>query len=319
MKKDLTKIVEKFKDKRIAVIGDLMLDTFIFGDTDRISPEAPVPVVLVSHEIDVPGGAGNVANNIISLGGNACVFGLLGEDIAGNKLFDYFQKNNIDISGIIKDKNRYTIQKSRVISRSQHVVRIDREVNKHIENHIEKELFNKLKDRIKEWDIIVIADYMKGLLTGNLITNIINLARKFKKLTIADTKPKHAAFFKNIYLLTPNKKEAQEMSGVEHIKKSGRKIQKKLSCNVLITQGADGMTLFKSDKILHIPSKAKEVYDVSGAGDTVSAVLALSLASGATLEESSIIANHAAGIVVGKTGTATLSKEELINDLKNNK
>lgn len=318
MKQKLTKIVEKFKNKKIAVIGDLMLDTFIFGDTDRISPEAPVPVVLVSHEINVPGGAGNVANNIMSLGGDVSVYGLLGIDSAGNTLIDYFKKNSIDISGIIKDQNRHTIQKNRVISRSQHVVRIDREIFQYIESHLEKELLAKIKDRIKEWDMIVIADYMKGLLTGRLIVKIIDLARQFNKLIIADTKPKHAPFFKNVYLLTPNKKEAQEMSGIEYTEESGKKIQKKLNCNVLVTQGSEGMMLFEKNKVFHISSKAKEVYDVSGAGDTVSAVLALSLASGATLEESSVIANHAAGIVVGKTATATLSKEELIQELLKN-
>lgn len=308
-------IIDNFKGKKIGVIGDLILDQFIWGDVERISPEAPVPVVFVQRESFVPGGAGNTANNITALGGETFIVGLIGKDIAGQKLEKEFQKRGINTQGILRNKQKLTIQKIRVIARGQQMIRIDKENDSYIDNQIEKKIINFITTHIKDWDAIVISDYAKGFVTKNLARAVIQLARKYKKPVIGDTKPKHASYFKNVTILMPNHKEAVEIAGVEDLKKAGKRIQKKLKCNVLITQGADGMTLFKDNKIKHFPARAKEVFDVSGAGDTVVGAFALAQTAGADLETATVIANETAGIVVGKVGTATVSLEELKKNL----
>ncbi|MHA1439884.1 MAG: D-glycero-beta-D-manno-heptose-7-phosphate kinase [Promethearchaeota archaeon] len=308
-------IIDNFKGKKIGVIGDLMLDQFIWGDVERISPEAPVPVVFVEKESFVPGGAGNTANNIASLGGKTFIVGLIGEDSAGQKLKKEFKKRGINTQGIFKNRKKSSIQKIRVIARGQQMIRIDKENNSYIDNQIEKKIINFIATHIKYWDAIVISDYAKGFVTKNLARAVIQLAKKYKKPVIGDTKPKHASYFKNVTILMPNHKEAVEIAGVEDFKKAGKRIQKKLKCNVLITQGADGMTLFEDKKIKHFSARAKEVFDVSGAGDTVVGAFALAQTAGADLETATAIANETAGIVVGKVGTATVSLEELKKDL----
>jgi len=317
-KKKLIKIVDNFKGKRIGVIGDLMLDQFIWGDAERISPEAPVPVVFVQRESFVPGGAGNTANNISALGGKAFIIGLIGKDIAGQKLEKEFKKRGINAQGILKNSKKPTIQKIRVIARGQQMIRIDKENLANISNQEKNKVIDFISSQIQNWDGIVISNYTKGFITESLSQEIINLSKKYQKFIIVDTKPKQAFYFKDVSLLTPNFQEAKEISGKESLKEAGKAIQEKLNCNVLITQGADGMTLFEKNKIRHFPAKAKEVFDVSGAGDTVTGVFAIALASGANLEEAAVIANHAAGIVVGKIGTAVVLPEELKKDLENN-
>jgi len=314
----LNKIVDNFKGKKIGIVGDLILDKYIFGDVDRISPEAPIPVVLVSDEFSTPGGAGNVANNIAALGGKVYISGLLGKDEAGEQLLEEFSKRGIDTTGLIQNNQKRTTQKMRIIARGQHLVRIDKENNDYIDKYTEDRIVNFIKENVDSWDALAISDYAKGLVTKTMVQKIINISNGHNKYIIGDTKPIHAPYFKNVYLLTPNLKEAREITGMTDIKKAGKKIQKLLNCNVLITQGAQGMTLFEGNKISHFPAKDKEVFDVTGAGDTVLASITLSLASGANLENATIIANHAAGIVVGKVGTATVSIKELKDDLKNN-
>ena len=311
-------IIDKFKQKKIGVIGDLMLDQFIWGDVERISPEAPIPVVFVKKETFVPGGAGNTANNIAALGGDVYVVGLVGSDLAAEQLIQEFKKREINIAGILKDKNRPTIQKIRVVARGQQVVRVDKEKSDCINSQQEREVLDFIASNIKNWDGLVISDYTKGFITKNLTQEIISLAREYDKFIIGDTKPKHISFFKNISLITPNYKEAKEITGKESLEEAGKAIQEQLNCNVLITQGSQGMTLFENNKIKQFPARAREVFDVSGAGDTVVGALALALASGANFEEAAIIANHAAGITVGKIGTTTVSPEELKDSLKNN-
>ncbi len=317
-KKNLIELLASFKGKKIGVLGDLILDQYILGDVERISPEAPVPILVAKKEVFFPGGSGNVASNIAALGGKPFILGLIGKDGAGKHLLKEFKSKNIDTSGIIKVSNKSTIEKIRVVARGQQLVRIDKENISEINSLIEKKVINFVSYYIKDWDGLVISDYGKGFITRNLAKIIINLAKRYKKQIIGDTKPKHVDYFKNITLLTPNYKEATEMAQINDIKKAGKIIQKKLNCNVLITQGPGGMTLFEKNKTQWFPTKAREVFDVTGAGDTVVAVVALSLASGATLKEAAIIANHAAGIVVGKRGTATVSIKELENDLKTN-
>jgi len=317
--KKLIEIVNNFQGKKIGVIGDLMLDQFIWGDAERISPEAPIPVVLATKETFMPGGAGNTANNIASLGGRAFMIGLVGQDQAAQQLLRELKTKGINTTGIIKTPKRTTIQKIRVVARGQQVVRVDKEKDNPVDGQAKKKIISFIAFHIKNWDALVISDYAKGLVTQDLTQKIIALAKKHQKPILGDTKPKNASYFKNVTLLIPNYKEAIEISGVEDLKKVGRKIQKQLNCDVIITQGAQGMTLFEKRKIKKFPTKAKEVFDVSGAGDTVVAALALSLVSGANLEEATCIANYAAGIVVGKLGTATVFPEELKRELENEK
>lgn len=314
----IIKIVDNFKRKRIGVIGDLMFDYFILGDVKRISSEAPVPVVFTKKESFRPGGAANTANNIAALGGDVLIIGVVGDDMPGEQLVQDLKKKRINIVGVLKDKNRPTTQKIRIIAQGQQIVRIDKEENNYINREQEEKAIDFIKSHIKNLDGLVISDYAKGFVTKNMAQKIIDLARKYKKPVIGDTKSSKASYFKNVTVLSPNSKEAIEITQIKDIKKAGREIQKQLNCNVLITQGSKGMTLFEDDKIKHFFIRAKEVFDVVGAGDTVTAVISLALASGANLEEAVLIANYAAGIVVGKIGTATVSPEELINELKSN-
>jgi rfaE bifunctional protein kinase chain/domain len=313
---NLLKIVDRFKGKTIGVIGDLIFDKYIFGDVDRISPEAPIPVVLASDEFFTLGGAGNVANNIAALGGKAYVLGVLGEDDAGSQLIEEFRRRDINIEGVIEDRHKRTTQKMRIIARGQHVLRVDKESTDCIEKYTEKKIIDFISENIENWDALIVSDYSKGLVTKTLAQKIISISNGYNKFIIGDTKPIHVPYFKNVSLLTPNLKEAREITGITDVKKAGKTIQKRFNCNVLITQGPQGMMLFEGNKVNHFPVKAQEVFDVAGAGDTVVAGMALSIASGSNLEEATIIANHAAGIVVGKVGTATVSIDELKEGLK---
>jgi len=318
MKKEkLIKIVNNFGNKQIGIIGDLMLDQFIWGDAKRISPEAPIPVVLMEKESFMPGGAANVANNISALAGGATVLGTVGKDNASIKLINILKSNNINTTGIIRCPKQITTQKIRIIAREQQLVRVDKENNDYINDRIEKKVIDFVISHIKNWNGLIISDYAKGLITKKLTKEIINLAQKYQKPIIGALKPKNASYFKNVSLLTLNYKEAVEIAGINDLKKAGKTIQQHLKSNLIITQGSEGMTIFEEGKIRHFPTKAKEIFDVAGAGDTVAAILSLSLTAGAKLEEAVMIANHAAGIVVSKLGVATLSQKELKQSLKN--
>ncbi len=315
-KRKILNIINKFKNKKIGVIGDLMLDQFIWGTAERISPEAPIPIVIAEEETFVPGGAGNTANNIASLGGKVVIVGMIGADIAGKQLVQELRKKEIDITGVMRDKSRPTTQKIRIVAQGQQMVRTDKEKNHFINAEETSRVLDFISSRIKRWDGLVVSNYVKGLFTKDLAQEIINLTQKYNKFLIVDTKPEQVDYFRNFTLITPNFKEAEEISKKKDLKEMGREIQKQLNCNVLITQGAEGMTLFENNKIKHLPTEAEEVFDVSGAGDTVVATFALALASGANLWEAAYIANHAAGVVVGKIGTATISLKELKRKLE---
>lgn len=309
------KRIERLKKTKICVVGDLMLDHFIFGDTERISPEAPVPVVLVSQEFSTPGGAGNVAANIVSLGGNATMFGIVGNDNAGKELIKSFESMGVQTRGIVTENSIKTTEKIRIITRGQHVVRADKDHKVVLLPALERKIIKQIVDSLKDFDCIVLSDYAKGFLTKKMIKKIISVCKTNNIKVLGDPKPINARYFKNVYLLAPNLKEAQEIGGnTKNISKLGRKIQKKFSCNVLITQGFQGMTLF-DDKEIHIETKAREVYDVSGAGDTVMAALALALGAGLSSAQASYLANVAAGIAVGKTGTSAVTFKELEKEL----
>jgi D-beta-D-heptose 7-phosphate kinase/D-beta-D-heptose 1-phosphate adenosyltransferase len=315
-------VISKFRKKKILVVGDLMLDQFIWGKVSRISPEAPVPVVWVERESFMPGGACNVAHNIQDLSGQAILVGVIGEDSSGAILLEELRKKNLDVSGILRLKGRPTTHKTRVIAHSQQVVRIDREVVDPIPRSLANRLLEFIGEKISEVEAVIIEDYGKGVIIPYLVRNIVEFGKKFKKIVTVDPKKEHFRYYKNITVITPNKSETETAVGMEikndrDLIKAGGKLLKKLSARcVLITLGERGMCLFqKNKKPMHIPTMAKEVYDVSGAGDTVIASFTLSLASGADYPEAAYIANQAAGIVVGKIGTATVSREELIKEI----
>jgi len=316
------KIIDAFKNKKVLVIGDVMLDKSIIGDVSRISPEAPVQVLNVEKEEYVPGGAANVANNIAVLGGEVYIVGTVGVDEMSLVLLSELKKRNINTNYLVKDNTRPTITKTRVIARSQQLLRIDHEKIHNIDSLHEKKILEEMKNAIKKMDIIIVSDYGKGLITKNLFSEIVKIAKESKKYIIVDPKPMHREYYYGCDLMTPNYDEACRMSMLEEeqwkdFMKVGKSLVSKYKCDMLVTRGERGMSLFPKDgKDEHIPTKAKEVYDVTGAGDTVIATLALSICAGANLQEAAIIANFAAGIVVGKIGTSTVNSNELIQVIK---
>lgn len=310
-------LLKNFKDKNILVIGDIMLDKYIFGDVDRISPEAPVQVVNVKKEKNIIGGAGNVCNNVASLGCNVHICGIIGKDEAGEILLSCFKEKNINSEMIFQDEGRETTRKIRIVSFGQQLLRVDYETTKSVNPDMEREIIKQIKDKMEEFDIIIVSDYAKGLITYNIMNAIIN-----GKRTVIDPKPVNKSFYKGSFLITPNLKEASGMAGIKvedevSIYKMGYKLLDDLNSHVLITCGDRGMYLFEKNKeVIKLPTKAKEVYDVTGAGDTVIATLSVALSAGSSLEEAAFVANYAAGIVVGKSGTATTNIEEIRRAIK---
>ena len=321
MKQRLLKILEQFKNKKILVVGDIMLDKYIWGDVSRISPEAPVQVVNVLKETYEPGGASNVANNVAALDGNTFMVGIVGDDEAKKILFNELKKREINTDGIFIDNEKPTIQKVRIVGKSQQLLRVDYEKKEHVHKDIEHSIIKFLELMIKDVDIIVISDYAKGVITPAICSRLIEISRNSNKAVIVDPKPKHKDIYSNATLITPNNAEASEMTNIEDgddaVLEMGSKLMKHLNSNVLVTQGEKGMSLFEKDgKITHISAKAKEVYSLIGAGDTVVATIALALASGASLEEAATLANIAAGIKVGKIGTASVSIDEIKREIE---
>lgn len=303
---DIKKVLDNFSKTRIAVVGDVMLDSYIYGSVDGISPEAPVLILKANEEVYELGGAANVAKNIASLGGNVTLFGYVGKDSAKDILFK--KLNEEDISFQLFDVLEKTTQKSRFMGNRQHqIVRVDKESYAKVPESIEEDLAQRILKRNPE--VIIASDYAKGCLTNSLFSKIKKYNPDIK--IIVDPKPQNRENYYGVYLMTPNLKEAREMSNLEDAEKIGRELQRKFGSNILITKGKDGMTLFENEKIINIPTQAKEVYDVTGAGDTVTAIISLCIASGLSLEDSAYLANHGAGIVVGKAGTATISQNEL--------
>ena len=322
MKNRLIKALKNFKDKKILVIGDIMLDKYIWGDVSRISPEAPVQVVNVMKETFEAGGAANVANNVAALGGFPYMVGISGNDEAKNILMEEMRKKCINTEGIVQDKDKPTTQKIRIIGKSQQLLRVDYENKEHIHKDIESSILKFIEKNIKQVDVIVISDYAKGVITKELSKKILDLSKQNKKPIIVDPKPKHKDFYKGVDLITPNNNESSEMTDMEDgttetVIQMGTKLLNELHTNVLITRGEKGMALFEKDNsVTHIPAKAKEVYSLIGAGDTVVATIALAMASGADLKEAAFLANIAAGIKVGKIGTASVTTAEIKGELE---
>lgn len=317
MKKErLVEILNKFEKVTIAVVGDMMLDDYIIGSVDRISPEAPVPVVKVIKERFVLGGAANVINNLSTLGANIISYGVIGNDSSGDRLIDTFKEKKIDSSGIIRANDRPTIVKRRVIGGHQQLLRIDWEDNSNIQEKYEDLIIENIKENIKNIDAIILSDYDKGVLTKKVATEIIKMANENNVIVTVDPKPKNAMNYYGATSMTPNRKEAIECLGNSKnidIYQIGHDLKEKLNLrNLLITRSEEGMSLFE-DTVIDIPTYAKEVYDVTGAGDTVISIFTLAAATGVSWHEAAKIANTAAGIVVGRIGTSTVSKEEIID------
>lgn len=315
-------LLEKISQVRVLVVGDVMLDHYIHGDATRISPEAPVPVVNVSKDRYVTGGAANVALNICSLGAKASLCGLCGDDEAGRKLRSILSGATIDYPTEFCRSKISTIIKSRVVVRNQQLCRIDRELapaNYALSDPVVRE---KLFSEIERSDAIIISDYAKGAIDLEILTQILAHAEQHNILVSLDPKPRRRLPFKNVGLITPNKNEAIELADLQNELRPDefpaeeickRIWEKHRPKELVITLGADGMLLSREGKICKcIPTFAREVFDVSGAGDTVIASLTMALAAGTPLEEAAHFANTAAGIVVGKFGTATVTPEEIL-------
>jgi D-beta-D-heptose 7-phosphate kinase/D-beta-D-heptose 1-phosphate adenosyltransferase len=319
----LRKISTKFTGKKILIIGDLILDEFLWGEVSRISPEAPVPVVWVRSESFMPGGAANVANNIRALGGQAYLSGVIGTDERGRILKELLMTKGLDVEGVITDTERPTILKTRVIAHHQQVVRIDKEKKESLSPEPINRIVSYVKKIIKDIDAIIIEDYGKGVITPRLLREVLKLAKTHKKIITVDPKEEHFHYYKGITSITPNHHEASGAVGIKvkddkSLLKIGRALLKKLrSESVLVTLGENGMMLFeKSGRVTHIPTEAQDVFDVSGAGDTVIGTFTLALASRASMIDAARISNIAAGIVVGKVGIATVTQRELLNRIR---
>lgn len=320
----LETLLHNAHSKRIAVIGDVMIDKYIWGSISRISPEAPVPVVEVEQESLRLGGAANVANNIASLGGKALMLGVTGDDRNGLELCRILTDQGASVDGIVKDPTRPTTVKTRVIAHEQHVVRIDSEDKKDIDAGICKQIVSILEQNMDTLDGIIIEDYNKGVITKDLIKQVIDRAARAKKIISVDPKFNNFFEYKNVTVFKPNKKETEEALGVKlkteaDILNAGALLLDRLNAgHVLMTRSEKGMSLFsRKGEPVHIPTAARSIANVSGAGDTVIATLTMMLASGATMEEASMIANYAGGVVCGEVGIVPIDPAALVEAVKN--
>ena len=326
----LEQILDRAASKRIIVIGDLMLDEFVWGKVGRISPEAPVPVVQVTGESFYPGGAANVARNLREFIDNVSVIGMLGKDRSGRQLRDLLTAQNIDTSGTIEDDGFCTIVKTRIIALHQQVVRVDRERIAALPAAQIPNLVAAVQNRILETDAIIFEDYGKGFVTSELVAQIARQARTARKIVAADPNPRHSVDWRGVTAVKPNRVEAFLAADVPwsdadeapakdvHLQRAGEALLKKWETNyVLVTLGEHGMMLFQQNDAPHyIAAKARQVFDVSGAGDTAIALFTLGLVCGATPIEAAEIANHGSAVVVSKLGTATVTRDELIGSFR---
>lgn len=318
----IAQVLGQFPRRRILVLGDIMFDEYIRGTVSRISPEAPVPIVEVEEEYFRLGGAANVVANIRALGGRCELVGVVGGDPIAERLIAQLDQIGVKSDGILVDRTRLTTVKTRVVADGQHVVRFDRETTEELNPELIRGLRGIIHDRLPDVDAVIISDYGKGVITAELLGDLFPRIRALGTITVVDPKITHWTLYREVTVLTPNHWEAAAAWG-RRIKTetdllvAGRHLLATLRVQaVLITRGPKGMALFEADgRITHIPAVAREVYDVTGAGDTVVGALALALASGATMVEAARVANHAAGVVVGKVGTATVSVDELRTSL----
>jgi rfaE bifunctional protein kinase chain/domain len=316
----LLDILGRFDRAHVLVIGDLMLDRFIWGDVERISPEAPVPVLRVTSDSFRLGGAANVIHNIRSLGGRVTACGFIGRDAAGKRILHDLRRVGVSTAGIFADAETQTIQKTRIIARPRHqqIVRLDRENQHAIRDATLKRLRQFVHEKSKQCDAVVISDYGKGVVQANLLSSITDSGRKNKMICVIDPKKENYGCYRGPTLITPNKNEASDASGIEirdekSLLAAGAKLVRMWRADaVLITRGPEGMSLFRPRRAFqHFPTKPRDMFDVTGAGDTVVAVCGLALSCGASFEEAAVIANLAAGLVGDEVGTVAVSLEKL--------
>ncbi|CAN5167848.1 hypothetical protein BH23VER1_BH23VER1_25000 [soil metagenome] len=315
----------RLADQRILVIGDLILDRFVWGGVSRISPEAPVPVVEVQRETVYPGGAANVARNLVPFTRHVSIIGRIGSDLAGGLLRDTLDRDGIGITDLIVSPTLPTTAKERIFARNQQVVRVDREVVRGLEPSEKAEILSVLDGRLGDFDAIILQDYGKGFLDQELVDAIASRARRASVLTIADPKPSNPLAWGGINVVKPNRAELLELAGVPRSAPSPDPLEDRAvltACEILrerwqndhllVTLSEQGMLLVpRHGEIVHVPAEAREVFDVSGAGDTALALFALALAAGASPADAAALANRASSIVVGKLGTATVEPSEV--------
>jgi D-beta-D-heptose 7-phosphate kinase/D-beta-D-heptose 1-phosphate adenosyltransferase len=311
-------IVDRFDRARVVILGDLIIDQYIWGKVSRISPEAPIPVVEVVRESFSLGGAANVATNLHALGASVEICGIVGDDPHGKMLLGMLEEKGIDTRLVIKDSDRSTILKTRIVAHKQQVVRVDREDTKLLEGELLNEMKGHLRETIPGVDALILEDYGKGVIQERLLAEIVPMARELGKIVTVDPKRDHFDFYRGVTAITPNRLEAEEATGIrasdqKGLHEVGVRLLQRLQCEaVLITMGDQGMCLFKDgDPPLQIPARAREVYDVSGAGDTVIAVFTSALVAGATFRQAAMLSNVAGGLVVEKLGTAVVTREEI--------
>jgi D-glycero-beta-D-manno-heptose-7-phosphate kinase len=320
---DMIRAIQTFSHYKVLVIGDIMMDEFLWGEVSRISPEAPVPIVKVERESFLLGGAANVLNNLLGLKGQVLLAGVIGSDGMGRRLLRQLQSLGTTTEGIVVEEGRPTAIKTRIIAHNQQVVRVDREKATPIKLGTLKSILTIIRKNISQIHGIIISDYGKGVVSRELMDGLKKIVGPKSIPILVDPKPNNIRWYEQVTLITPNHLEAElavgkKLESEEDLLRAGRDLLKKVKCEaVLITRGKEGMTLFlKNKKSEHIPTVAQKVFDVTGAGDTVIATLILSLASGMKLLQACKTANFAAGIVVGEVGTAAVQAGELIKILK---
>ena len=321
----LVDAVKRFRSKRLLVVGDVILDRFIWGAVSRISPEAPVPVVEIERETVCLGGAANVSANIRSLGAMPIPLGVVGGDSEGERLQEGFRALGAPVRGLVVEAARATSVKTRIIAHHQQVCRADREDRGPISPSTQHRLLERFRAALPSSDGVIISDYAKGLVSPSLLREILPAARAAGKVVCVDPKNKDLTVYRPATVITPNSQEAERASGIaiastRDLVRAGKKILAATGVpHLLVTRGEEGMALFEGDsRVTHIATVAREVFDVTGAGDTVVSTLALGLASGLTMLEAAVLANFAAGIVVGKLGTASVTPDELVASIREN-
>ncbi len=324
----LQKIFKKSKNKKIAILGDVMLDKYVYGDISRISPEAPVPVIDTMKTEYKLGGAANVANNVKALEAEPILIGVIGDDYDAGHYLEVMRSQGLSTVGIFKDKSRPTTSKTRVISHSQHVLRVDSERKHDLSPELSKKILGFIKNNLNTFEAVILQDYNKGVLTKEVITSVISLCRNSGKPVYVDPKFMNFFEYKDVTIFKPNRKEvsdilAMKLDGDDSVREAGRRIIDSLNCEYLVlTRGEKGMMLFDKEKgktvVLDIPTRARKVADVSGAGDTVISTIAVMLAGGANIIESVMLANSAAGIVCEEVGIVPIYRKALLESLRSN-
>ncbi|HDZ23441.1 MAG TPA: D-glycero-beta-D-manno-heptose-7-phosphate kinase [Desulfobacteraceae bacterium] len=320
----LKEAVDRFHRARTLVLGDVMLDQYLWGKVSRISPEAPVPVVEIQRETKMLGGAANVINNIFSLGARPLLYGVIGNDGTGREVMAALEQQGINTAGILVEEGRPTSMKTRVVAHSQQVVRVDRESRNEIGREMVEKILAFVDGNAQDLDVIIVSDYGKGVVSPDIVEGLRRLKKSWGGVIAVDPKVGSFPLYRGVDVITPNHHEAGAYCGLEindreGLIAAGEKILGNLGCGaVLITQGEQGMTLFeRGGKVQHIRTAAKKVYDVTGAGDTVIATFCLGLASGLSMVEAAVVSNLAAGIVVGEVGTSTVNVVDLKNAIGN--